>query len=82
MTATPQLSDIQAGSIDQFQITSNSGGGSRDMSAGVTDLRYYESILSNSITATAVINETGFVTSGEERAEASQGTVDSLPIRG
>ena len=82
MTATPQLSDIQAGTIDQFQINSNSGGGGKDMSAGVTDLRYYESILSNSITATAVINETGFVTSGEERAEASQGTVDSLPIRG
>ena len=51
MTATPQLSDIQAGSIDQYQINSNSGGGGKDMSAGVTDLRYYESILSNNITA-------------------------------
>ena len=82
MTATPQLSDIQAGTIDQFQINSNSGGGGKDMSAGVTDLRYYESILSNNITATCVINETGFEGGNEGKAEPSQGTVDSLPIRG
>jgi len=82
MTATPQLSPIQSGTIDQFQINSNSGGGGKDMSAGVTDLRYYESILSNNITATCVINETGFEGGNEGKAEPSQGTVDSLPIRG
>ena len=82
MTATPQLSDIQAGTIDQFQINSNSGGGGKDMSGGVTDFRYYESILANNITATCVIDETGFETGDGARVEASQGTVDSLPIRG
>ena len=82
MTATHQLSPILSGTIDQFQINSNSGGGGKDMSAGVTDLRYYESILSNNITATCVINETGFEGGNEGKAEPSQGTVDSLPIRG
>ena len=82
MTATPQLSDIQAGSIDQFQINSNSGGGSKDMSAGITDFRYYESILANNITATCVVDETGFQAGDNGRVEASQGTVDGLPIRG
>jgi len=82
MTSTPQLSPIQSGTIDQFQINSNSGGGGKDMSAGVTDLRYYESILSNNITATCVINETGFEAGNGGKAEPSKGTVDSLPIRG
>ena len=82
MTATPQLSDIQAGSIDQFQINSNSGGGAKDMSAGITDFRYYESILANNITATCVVDETGFQAGDNGRVEASQGTVDGLPIRG
>ena len=82
---TAQLSDIQAGSIDRFQINSNTGtdreGRSRDLSAGVSEFRYYESVLSNSITATAVISETGFVTSGNELSTAA-GTIDGLPIRG
>ena len=82
MTATPPSSNIQAGTIDQFQINSNSGGGAKDLSAGVTDFRYYESILSNNVTATVVITETGFEAGEEGKAEASQGTVDSLPIRG
>ena len=81
MTGTPQLSDIEAGSIDQFEIRANTGSNSRDMGPGITDLRYYESILANNITATCVINETGFQTS-DSGGEASQGTVDWLPIRG
>ena len=77
-----QVSDIQPGSVDQFQITGNtSSANSKDMSPGITDFRYYESIFSNSISATAVIAETGFESDGSKTGTAA-GTIDSLPIRG
>lgn len=65
----------QAGNILDFTIQSNSGGGSVDCSAIVMEYKYYESVLSNSYTASAVIVETG--NGGNEK-----GTLDSLPIRG
>ena len=56
---TAQLSDIQAGSVDRFQITSNdSAAESKYLSPVVSEFRYYENILSNNITATAGISET------------------------
>ena len=61
--------------ILDFTIQSNSGGGSVDCSLIVQEYKYYESVLSNSYTASAVIVETG--NGGNE-----QGTLDSLPIRG
>ena len=76
------ISEIQPGSVDRFQITGNtSDANSKDMSAGITDFRYYESIFSNSITATAVVAETGFESDGSNTSP-SPGTIDSLPIRG
>ena len=76
------VSDIQPGSVDRFQITGNtSSANSKDMSPGITDFRYYESIFSNSISATAVIAETGFESDGSNTG-TSAGTIDSLPIRG
>ena len=80
--ADTQVSDIQPGSVDRFQLTGNtSAANSKDMSPGITDFRYYESIFSNNITATAVIAETGFESDGSNTS-ASAGTIDSLPIRG
>ena len=69
-------SPTQAGNIDRFDITSNTGGGSIDVSAGIVDFRYYESVLSNTVTAffTQII-ETG-------NSDLGQGTLDGLPIRG
>ncbi len=64
-----------AGNISDFTITSNTGGGSVDVSATVVEYKYYESVLSNSYTATAVIVETG-------NGGNNKGTLDSLPIRG
>ena len=76
------ISPIQPGTVDRFQITGNtSDANSKDMSAGITDFRYYESIFSNSITATAVVAETGFESDGD-KSSPSPGTIDSLPIRG
>ena len=68
-------SPTQPGNIERFVITSNTGGGSIELSAGVIDFRYYESVLSNTVTATAQIIETG-------NSELDKGTLDGLPIRG
>jgi len=35
----------QSGNIELFQINSNTGGGSVDLSAGVVEYNYYESVL-------------------------------------
>ena len=70
-------SPAQAGNIDSFQITSNTGGGSVDVSNGVVDYRYYESVLSNTVSATATIIETGNRADGQNK-----GTLDGLPVRG
>jgi len=65
------------GNIQKFEITSNKGGNSKDISGGVVDYKYYESVLSNNITASAVVLETG-----NEESGAAPGVLDSLPIRG
>ena len=62
--------------ILQFQITSNKGN-SIDMSAGVAEFLYYESVLSNNVTATVSFVETGNNDSGTRG-----GILDNLPIRG
>ena len=46
--------------INKLQITSNTGGGAVDISAVVPEFSYYESVLSNVITASMVVTETGF----------------------
>lgn len=64
----------QPSNITSFQINSNTGGGAVDLSAGVVDYRYYESVLSNNVSATAVIVETGNSRVGS--------VLDGLPVRG
>ena len=64
------------GNIRKFSISGNNGG-EADLSAGVVDYRYYESVLTNSVSATATIIETG---NGE--GVAKKGVLDNLPIRG
>jgi hypothetical protein len=62
--------------ILQFSIQSN-GGETVDMSAAVTEFSYYESVLSNNVTATVTVVETGNTKGG-----AIDGLLDNLPIRG
>ena len=76
-----ETSPVQAGSIDKFLISSNTANESVDMSGGIVDFRYYESVLSNNITATATVVETGF-SDDSSTAVSTRGTVDGLPIRG
>ena len=64
---------LQTGSIDRFQLTASIGSNSVDLSAGVSEFRLYESVLSNTVTATAIVVETG---------TGVKGSIDGLPIRG
>lgn len=68
------------GDIKKFQISPNNGGQSVEASTIVSEFRYYESVLSNTVTATAVIVETGLETS--QALGGSKSLLDGLPIRG
>jgi len=70
------------GNIEKFRIYSSKTGESADLSGGISDLRYYESVLSNSVTMSAVVTESGFVATDDGDPVESQGVLDSLPIRG
>ena len=65
------------GNIKKFTITSNEGSEQIDLSAGIVEYRYYENVLSNYITSSATVVETG-----EQLEGSSPGILDSLPIRG
>jgi hypothetical protein len=73
----------RAGNISRFQIyQAKNNAQSVDMSAGAVELKYYENILSNSVSATVVIVETGL--SGKNLGDqlSPTGIIDTLPIRG
>ena len=72
----------RTGNISQFQIfQAKNGGDSVDMSPAAVEISYYENILSNTISATATIVETGF-TDNSSKTPVSKGMIDALPIRG
>ena len=77
-----QNSPDQAANIIKFKISSNFKDEAIDMSGGVVDFYYYESVLSNHVTTTLTMMETGFETDSKGKPKASQGLIDSLPIRG
>ena len=66
-----------AGNLKKFTITSNKSDDQIDLSNGVVEYRYYENVLSNYITSTAVVVETG-----EQLEGSAPSTLDSLPVRG
>ena len=70
---------FESGDIVDFSISSNSKNFSIDISPSVVEFRYFESVLSNTITATAVVTDTG-VQEGSKIGEGS--IIDALPIRG
>jgi hypothetical protein len=73
----------RAGNITRFQIyQAKNNGESVDMSPAAVDIRYYENVLSNSVSATAVIIETGFSDKSLQGQTKSTGIIDTLPIRG
>jgi hypothetical protein len=76
---TKPAKPFEPGDIKDFSISSNSKNFSIDISPSVVEFRYFESVLSNTITATAVVTDTG-VQEGSKIGEGS--IIDALPIRG
>ena len=74
-------STANAGNISKFKISANLSNRARELTNAVAEFRYYESVLSNNITATAALVETGYTEEGGQDSFA-QGTLDWLPIRG
>jgi len=75
-------SATRTGNISQFQIfQAKNGGDSVDMSPAAVEISYYENVLSNTVSATATIVETGF-TDNSSKTPVSKGMIDALPIRG
>ena len=68
------------GNIREFKIfQAKDGGNMVDASGVVMDIKYYEDILSNSISLSAIITESG--ESNNEKLD-NKGILDGLPIRG
>jgi hypothetical protein len=73
----PKLTE--PGDIKDFSISTNSKDFSIDISPSVVEFRYFESVLSNTVTATAAVIDTG-VQADSKIGEGS--IIDALPIRG
>jgi hypothetical protein len=70
----------RAGTIREFKIfQAKDGGESIDASPAVTDIKYYENVLSPSVNLTAIITETG---ESDKKSFGNKGMLDGLPIRG
>ena len=76
-----QYSSTAAANINKLTISSNTDGEVVDISAITPEISYYESVLSNTITATLVVAESGYESKGKDTL-ATQGLLDGLPIRG
>lgn len=73
----------RAGNISRFQIyQAKNKAQSVDMSAGAVELKYYENVLSNSVSASVVIVETGLTDKTLGDQLTPNGIIDTLPIRG
>ena len=76
----PSRVSTNPGDIKEFKIFQAKDGGKEADAAGVVvDIKYYEDVLSNSVSLTAIIAE-----SGESNNEeiGNKGILDGLPIRG
>ena len=72
---------VQSSNIQKFNISSNQQNKAADLTGGVVDFRYYESVLSNNVTASVVITDSGFKAEGDKVNEGVS-VLDDLPIRG
>ena len=76
----PYKESIRPGDIKVFKIT-GSNGESVDISGSIAQFYYYESVLSNTVTATVAFVDTGFEKEGNSRIKTT-GIVDSLELVG
>ena len=70
-----QNSPEQSGNIEEFKISSNSKDEAKDLQGGVVEFVYYESVLSNTVTATATIIETGFIADQKQEKGGGDGAM-------
>ena len=73
--------NTRSGNINKFQVFSTKGNSSVDLSAGAQEIYYYESVLSNSVSLTSTIIETGYSLTDSDKT-FNKGILDTLPIRG
>ena len=70
----------QPGNIREFKIfQAEDGGTSIDASGVVVDIKYYEDILSNSVSLSAIITESG---ESDNEKMGNKGILNGLPVRG
>ena len=70
----------RSGNIREFNIfQAKDGGNSIDASGVVADIKYYEDILSNTVSLSAIITESG---ESDNKKMGNKGILDGLPVRG
>jgi hypothetical protein len=79
MPTTPSRQK-QDNNITKFEIYPNGGGSPIDVSQGVTELSYYENILSETVRASAVIVDTGRALGGDDGTGGKIGIDDGLKL--
>tara|TARA_R100001594_G_scaffold25655_3_gene50092 strand:- start:479 stop:1897 length:1419 start_codon:yes stop_codon:yes gene_type:complete len=68
------------GQILEFELfQAKDGGESIDISSAVVEIRYYEDVLSNSVSLSAIVAETG---GSDKKSFGNKGVLDGLPVRG
>ena len=65
--------------IKSTEIIKKNNGTTIDISNSVTEIKYYEDILSNSVSLSAIIAETGET---DDDKVGNKGILDGLPVRG
>ena len=69
----------RAGNIREFELfqAKQEGGEGIDAAEGVVDIKYYEDVLSNSVSLTAIITESG---ESDKKSFGNKGILDGLPV--
>ena len=85
MTRSPSTDStnaaIRPGNIEKFTIT-NSDGKSLDITGAVSEFFFYESVLSNNISATVLIVDTGHLQDNKGKAQVFDGIIQTLNLKG
>ena len=70
----------RSGNIREFKIfEAKDGGQGVDASAAIVDIKYYENILSNTVSLNVVVTESG---ESDSNSLGNKGMLDGIPIRG
>lgn len=83
-TAILNTAAASSGNIKSFTITKRGGGGTSkavDVTGAVAEFLFYESVLSNTITATVILVDTGY-TNENNKTKKSSGVINDLQLSG